>query len=433
MPVEILIIFALLLLNAFFALSEMAIVSSSKALLREFAKQGRGAARVALELAENSGRFLSTVQVGITLVGILAGAYGGATLAAQLAEFFNQFPALSQHGEGLSVLIVVSAVTYFSVVIGELVPKQIALNNPEHLAMWVARPMALLSKLCTPIVMLLEGSAQILLKCLRIKPKEDGVTETEIKAVIAEGVMSGAIDGEEHDVIRRVIRLGDRDVKSIMTHRGDVQFIDVDDTLSQVRAKIAEAGHSRYPVIDKDPTKILGVVKTKSMMAGAHSEAEFNVRDYMNDIHFIHESMSCLEAINVLRTNRLHVAAVIDEYGAFDGLFTTSDLMEAIVGTIPANYDHNEEPAIFQREDGSWLVDGLTPIDEIHMTIGIEEIDANGDYQTIAGFVLSQLRVPPAVGESFDFAEYRFEIIDMDGHRIDKILVVRSNTIGSMR
>ncbi|MBL8640144.1 MAG: HlyC/CorC family transporter [Alphaproteobacteria bacterium] len=427
MPTEILIIFALLLLNAFFALSEMAIVSSSKALLREFAKQGRGSALVALNLAENSGRFLSTVQVGITLVGILAGAYGGATLAAQLAEFLNQFPVLSQHGEGLSVLIVVSAVTYFSVVIGELVPKQVALNNPEQWAMWVARPMSLLSKICTPIVILLEGSAQVLLKLLRIKPKTEGVTETEIKAVIAEGVVSGAIDGEEHDVIRRVIRLGDRDVKSIMTHRSDVQFIDVDDTLAQVRAKIAEAGHSRYPVIDKDPTQILGVVKTKSMMAGAAEEAGFHVKDFMNEVSFINDNLSCLEALSIFRSESLHMAAVIDEYGAFEGLFTTSDLMEAIVGTIPSNYDHDDGPAILQREDGSWLVDGLTPIDEIHMTIGIEEIDANGDYQTIAGFILSQLRVPPAVGESFDFAEYRFEIIDMDGHRIDKILVGRGH------
>jgi putative hemolysin len=425
MSTELTIIFFLLLLNAFFALSEMAIVSASKPLLRQYAKQGKKSAAVALDLAENSGRFLSTVQVGITLVGTLAGAYGGATIAEKLKEPFNEISLIAPHGETIAVVLVVALITYFSVVIGELVPKQLALNNAERFAMLVARPMAMLSKICTPLVVLLEHSAKALLFIMRIKPKSEGVTETEIKAVIAEGVASGAIEDSEHDVIRRVIRLGDREVTSIMTHRTDVKFIDIDDSLSEVRCKIAEAGHSRYPVIDKDTTKVLGIVKTKQILAGATSEEAFKVKNFLADALFVNENTPCLEALNIFRRQSLHIAAVIDEFGSFEGLFTTSDLMEAIVGTIPSNYDNDEGPPIVQRDDGSWLVDGLTPIDEIHMTIGLEEINAGSDYQTMAGFMLSQIKAGPAAGISFELYAHKFEIVDMDKNRVDKILIRR--------
>ncbi len=426
MSTEILIIALLLLLNAFFALSEMAIVSASKPLLRHYAKQGKKSAAIALDLAENSGRFLSTVQVGITLVGTLAGAYGGVTIAEQLKEPFNKISFIAPYGEPIAVFLVVSLITYFSVVVGELVPKQLALNRSEKFAMMVARPMAALSRICGPLVSLLENSAKLLMRVMRIKPEiDEGVTETEINAVIAEGVVSGAIEGEEHDVIRRVIRLGDRDVKSIMTHRTDVEFIDIDDSLADVRKKISQAGHSRYPVINKDTTQVLGIVKTKEMMAGTVSEEKFKVKDYLSDVLFLNETTPCLKALNIFRTKSLHIAAVIDEYGAFEGLFTTADLLEAIVGTIPSNYDSDEAPSIVKRADGSWLVDGLTPIDEIHMTIGLEDISADADYQTIAGFVLESLKTPPSTGASFEFSGHKFEIVDMDRHRIDKILIQR--------
>ncbi|AGH98914.1 hemolysin family protein [Micavibrio aeruginosavorus] len=423
---EILIIAFLLLLNAFFALSEMAIVSSSKPLLRQYAKQGKKGAQAALDLAENPGRFLSTVQVGITLVGILAGAYGGATIAEKLKEPFNQIELIAPHGETLAVMLVVGLITYFSVVVGELVPKQLALNNSEKFAMLVAPLMKWVSKICTPIVLVLELSARFLMIVMRIKPRDEGVTETEITAMIAEGVVSGAIEGEEHDVIRRVIRLGDRDVKSIMTHRTDVSFIDVDDSFDDVCRKIAEAGHSRYPVIDKDKTHVLGFVKAKQMLSGYAKGHDFNVRDYMHDVLFVNENTSCLDVLGLFRRKSLHIAAVIDEYGTFDGLFTTSDLLEAIVGMMPSNYDHDEGPLIVQREDGSWLVDGLTPIEEIHMVTGIEDVPADDDYETIAGFVMMHLRGSLAAGMYFEFKGYRFEIVDMDGLRIDKVLITRT-------
>jgi putative hemolysin len=422
---EIAILFFLFLLNAFFSLSEMAIVSASKPLLRQYAKDGRASAAIAMDLAENSGRFLSTVQVGITLVGTLAGAYGGAAFSGKLAEIFNEIPSINPHGEAVAVSLVVAAITYFSVVIGELVPKQLALNNAENLAMIVARPMAILAKLCGPIVTLLEVSAKVLLTVLRVESKDEGVTETEIKAVIAEGAAMGVIEEEEHDVIQRVIRLGDRDVKSIMTHRCEVDFIDIDDTLEDVQKKIGEAGHSRYPVIDKDTTKVLGLVETKEILAGLGRGETFRVKNYLKEILFLSEITTCLEALEIFKTCNLHVAAVIDEYGSFDGLFTVSDLMEAIVGTIRSNYDSDEGPMIVERNDHSWLVDGLTPIEEIHITIGIEEIEAEGDYETIAGFVLGRVKGELVVGEAFEFAGHRFEIVDLDDRRIDKILIER--------
>jgi len=425
MSIEIFVIFFLLLLNAFFALSEMAIVSSSKPLLQEFAKQGRRSAAIALDLKENSGKFLSTVQVGITLVGILAGAYGGASIAKKLADPFNTISLINPHGETVAVFLIVTCITYFSVVIGELVPKQIALNNSEQIAMRVARPMSLLSAFCTPIVIILEMSAKILLRIMGIKIEDKGVTETEIRAMMAEGVSSGAIEEDEHDIMRRIIRLGDRDVKSIMTHRTDVKFIHLYDSLADVRQKILEAGHSRYPVIDGDTTKVLGIVKTKEMMAKAFSDADFKISDYLNDIVFVNENTACLEALSKFKAQSVHIAGVIDEYGTFEGIFTTSDLLEAMVGIIPSNYDNDDAPHIIQRQDGSWLLDGLTPIDEIHMTIGLDEIPCNEDYQTIAGFLLNELKISPKVGVSFEFAGYKFEIMDMDKLRIDKILVSR--------
>lgn len=423
MSTELLIIFLLMLLNAFFALSEMAIVSASKPLLRQAVSRGQKSAERALALAENSGRFLSTVQVGITLIGTLAGTYGGATIAKRLVDPLNAFPFIAPHGEGVAVVLVVSVITYFSVVVGELIPKQMAINNAERYAVLVATPMYYLSRLCTPVVATLEVSASLVTRLLGIKTVDEGVTESEIRAVIAEGVVTGAIEHEEHQMIQRVIRLADRDVKSIITHRSEMVFIDVSDSLDMVREKISLAGHSRYPVIDRDPTNVIGIVKTKELMVGTAHPERFTVRDYVKDIFFVNENMNCLEALNTFRSRSLHLAAVIDEYGAFEGVFTTSDLMEALVGMIPSNYDNEEGPLIVQREDGSWLVDGMTPIDEIHITIGLHDITADGEYQTIAGFMLSQMKAAPSTGAAFAFAGHRFEIVDMDRRRIDKVLI----------
>jgi putative hemolysin len=423
---ELLIIFILLLLNAFFAMSEMAIVSASKPLLRQKAKQGNKRAALALHLKEDSGRFLSTVQVGITLVGTLAGAYGGAEIADKIAPKFDEIAFIAPQGELVAVILVVAIITYLSVVIGELIPKQFALSKPEILAMWAARPMYFLSIACTPVVAALEGSANIFFRIFGIRREAEKVTETEIRAMLTEGVASGAIEKSEHDMLTRIIRLGDRNVESIMTHRVDITFIDINDSITAIREKVHKAGHSRYPVVDGDITKVIGVVQAKELLDAALTYSDdLHILDHLKEAPFIPEGTKCLSVLELFKTSSAHIAIVVNEYGVAEGIVTTSDVLEAIVGLMPSNYGRDEEPLITEREDGSWLVDGATPIDEIHLSIGLEDISANASYETIAGFVLHTMGRTPEAGEFIERYGHRFEIVDLDARRIDKILITR--------
>jgi putative hemolysin len=422
---EAFVILILLALNAFFAMSEMAIVSSSKPLLRQKAKQGNKRAALALRLAEDSGRFLSTVQVGITLVGTLAGAYGGAEIADKLAPQFDDIAFIYPHGELVAIILVVAVITYLSVVIGELIPKQFALSKPESLAMIVAGPMHALSIICTPIVALLEGSANAFFTLFGIRREQEKVTETEVKAMIAEAKASGAIEKTEHDMLNRIIRLGDRNVESIMTHRIDVTFIDLKDSIQDVREKVHQAGHSRYPVVDGDITTVIGVVQAKELLDAALTYSDdLHILDHLKQVPFIPEGTKCLKVLEFFKASSAHIAVVVDEYGAAIGIVTTSDVLEAIVGLMPSNYGDEDEPIITRRSDGSWLIDGSAPIDEVQLAIGLEEIRTDGNYETIAGFVMHALGHAPSVGEYCECYGYRFEVVDMDGRRIDKILMV---------
>ncbi len=425
---EILIIFFLLLLNAFFSLSEMAVVSASKPMLRQMAKQGNRKAELALSLAEDSGKFLSTVQVGITLVGTLAGAYGGATIADKLEEPFNQIAFINPHGEMVAVILVVTLITYFSVVMGELIPKQVALSNPEKLAIYMARPMWLIAVICSPIVSTLEYSANLSLRLLGIRKGMEEMTEAEVKAVLAEGAASGAIEHDEHQILQRVIRLADRDVKSIMTHRVDVTFIDINDSFVTIQEKIHKNSHACYPVTDGYQTNVIGIVRSQDLLDSALSSLEtLSVSTHLKPANFLLEGTSCLKVLELFKTSSAHIAIVVDEYGSTEGIVTASDLLEAMVGIIHSNYDQGEDPLIVQRDDGSWLVDGNTPIDEIHLSIGIAEIQTENSYETIAGFVLYTIGKTPKLGDSFYKFGYYFEIIDLDYQRIDKILIMAAN------
>jgi putative hemolysin len=424
---ELLVIFLLLLINAFFALSEMAIVSASKPLLRQMVKQGNPRAEVALKLAEDPGKFLSTVQVGITLVGILAGAYGGATIAAKIAPSLNEVAWINPYGNTVAVALVVTLITFLSVVVGELIPKQLALRNSEAVAMFVAGPMTLLSRIAAPVVYLFEMAAAVAMRLFGMRPDDaDHVTEEEVKAIMAEGVESGAIEKSEHEMLRRIIRLGDRNVKSIMTHRTEVSFIDVNDSLDAIGRKVRQFGHSRYPVIDGPTGEVLGAVLAKEIL-NAPAGGSFNMRNYVREILTLPETASCLKALEAFKSSSIDMAMIVDEYGSTEGIVTTADILEAIVGVIPSNYDDVEHALIRARDDGSYLVDGRTPIDEIHLQIGIEGIDSDGDFETIAGFLVQQLRKTPEEGDAAEAHGYRFEVIDMDGRRIDKILVSRSS------
>ncbi len=421
---EVLIIFVLLLINAFFAMSEIAIVSASKPLLKHLAKQGNKGAETALDLSENPGRFLSTVQVGITLVGILAGAYGGATISEKITPALNGISFINPHGESVAVALIVTAITYFSVVIGELVPKRFALVHAEKIAVVVAKPMKLLSMATHPVVVVLEVSANILMKVLRVGDKSDAVSDEEFRAILSEGAESGVIEKSEHEMLQRVIRLDDRDVKSIMTHRTETVFIDINDSIDDIRRKIHEAGHSRYPVIDGSPDEVRGIVQAKDLLDNSLSTGgSLEISQHLKDVMVLPEGASCLQALESFKRHHINLIVIVDEYGSTQGIVTSSDILEAIVGILPSNYDHDDQLKIVQRENGTWLVDGRTPIEEIHLAIGLYEISADEDFDTIAGFVLETMRKAPREGVSFEAFGHRFEIVDMDGHRIDKVLI----------
>ncbi len=423
---EVLIIFVLLLINAYFALSEIAIVSASKPMLKHMSKQGDKRADVALDLAENPGRFLSTVQVGITTVGIFAGVYGGATIAEKLAPRFDAYDYINPHGETVALVIIVTCITYFSVVIGELIPKRFALGHPEKIAAKVARPMKFVAWMTHPIVLLLEVSANVIMKVLGILAVvDDKVSDEEFRAILSEGAETGVIEKSEHEMLQRVIRLDDRDVKSIMTHRTETVFIDINDTIEDIRRKVHETGHSRYPVIDGNPDELKGIVQSKDLLDSALNHGELDVMKHVRDMMILPESASCLQALESFKKHHINLIVVVDEYGSTQGIVTSSDILEAIIGVIPSNYDKDDQLKIIQRADGSWLVDGRTPIEEIHISIGLNQISADEDFDTIAGFILEHLRKSPKVGAHFEEFGYSFEIVDMDGHRIDKVMITQ--------
>ena len=423
---EIIIIFFLLLINAYFALSEIAIVSASKPLLKHLVKQGNKRAQSALDLAENPGRFLSTVQVGITLVGILAGAYGGATIAEKIAPGLNDIDFINPHGETVAVALIVTCLTYASVIIGELIPKRFALVHAEKIAMMVAGPMKVISFIVHPIVLLFEVTANFLMKILGIFSDEaDVVSDEEFRAILTEGAETGVIEKSEHEMLQRVIRLDDRDVKSIMTHRTETVFIDVNDSLEDIRRKVHDTGHSRYPVVDGGPDELKGIIQAKELLDTALSGGKIEIMKHVKDVLILPESASCLQALESFKKHHINLIVVVDEYGSTQGIVTSSDILEAIVGTIPSNYDKDDQMKIIQRDDGSWLVDGRTPIEEIHLSIGLNEISADEDFDTIAGFLLENLRRAPKEGAHFEAFGHSFEIVDMDGHRIDKVMITK--------
>lgn len=426
---EIIIIFLLLLLNAFFAMSELAIVSASRPLLRQKAKQGNRRAATALSLAEDSGNFLSTVQVGITLVGIIAGAYGGASITDKLGPVLNGYEVIAPYGHALAGAVVVVAITYFSVILGELIPKQVALRNAETIAMFVAPPMSLLSKVAAPVVYLFGASAKIVLRLIGMSPGEgEEVTEAEVHAVLAEGAESGVFEKSEHEMLRRIISLADRSVKSIMTHRTEMVAIDINDSYDEVVARIQAAGHSRYPVIDGDTDNVVGAVRAKNILRASLSPKSFRLKEFVEDLPSVPEMTTCLKAFEFFKSSNIHMAVIVDEYGSTEGIITSADLLEAIVGILPSNYDDIEDVAIRQRQDGSWLIDGRTSIHEMQLSLGLDQLSTDDGYETIAGFVVQNLRKSPQEGDRFEAFGYEFEVMDMDGRRIDKILMSRVGT-----
>ena len=426
---EILVLIALMLLNAFFAMSEIAMVQSSKPLLKHMAKKGNKRAALALSMAEDTGRTLSTIQVGITLVGILAGAYGGANITDKFSTMLEDIPYIARFADQIALGCVVFLITYMSVVIGEIVPKQFALAHPEKLAVFAAYPLKLVANIGAPIVYVLNTSAQLCLRILNIKQDASSqVTEIELQAVLHEGAVSGVIDQGEYEMLRRIMALQDRDVKTIMTPRMEVSTIDLNHSDKEIIQTITEAKHSYYPVIKDSLDNVHGVIAARDLLQMVLDRPGAPLRSLitqtMQEPPLLQDNTLCHKVVDMFKNHPVTLALVVDEYGNIVGVVTHADILEAIVGSVASNYEDNEHN-IIQREDGSWLVNGTAAIEDLTLTIGIEDIDSMSDFTTLAGYIRSHYNRSPRPGQAFEAAGHRFEVIDMDGHLIDKVLITR--------
>lgn len=418
---DIAILIALFLLNGFFAMAELAVVSSRRMRLQQMAEEGHRGAAQALALSDNPGGFLSAVQVGITLIGILSGAFGGATLGPRLGPVLDQIPGVAPYGPQIAVALVVIAITAVSVIVGELVPKRTALSSPETIAVRVARPLQIIARVARPFVWILERSSAGLLRLLGIpERRRHNVTEEEVRFAIAEGTEAGVIDEVEQEMIHGVLALADRSVAAIMTPRPDVYWIDLDDEPEVIAREIADCPFSRLVVVrGGDLGHPLGIIQKKDLvddlLAGRGLELERALREPI----YVPENAQVLRMLEMFREVALHVAFVVDEYGDFLGLVTLTDVLEAIAGEIPEEHAPKSEE-IVRRADGSWLVDGRVSIDELVDRLGLEKVD--GDFHTAAGLALERLARIPVEGDTFEIGDWKVEVIDMDGKRIDKLL-----------
>jgi putative hemolysin len=423
MLLELGILLVLVVFNGLLAMSELAVVSSRRARLENLAGKGNRGARDALQLIADPGRFLSSVQIGITLVGILAGAFGGATLAERLGRWLDTLPGVAPNGENIGFVVVVIGVTYLTLIVGELVPKRIALANPERIAIRVARPMKLLAQATSPAVWLLKVSTEAVLTALGLRNvRRQPITEDELKSIIEEGTQAGVFVPEERQMIEGVLRLADRQVRGVMTPRTELFWIDADATPESIAGLLRETQHSRILVCDGTVDHPIGIAHAKDLSSAIAGGGRIDVRRLMSPPLIVPESMPVLRLLDRFRRDRIHTAVAVDEYGTTQGIVTPTDILEAIAGALPEQGEA-AEPIFVVRDDGSWLVDGMMPLDEFEDRTGIRDMEGDGSFHTIAGFVLHELGHLPTTGECFQYRSFRFEVLDLDGRRIDKIAV----------
>ena len=419
---EIAVVGLIVLLNGFFAMSELAIVSSRRPRLQQLAANGDHRARIALALVDNSSRFLAVVQIGMTLTAIFAGAFSGATLADRLGDWLDTFGPLAHYGKPIAIVLVVVPVSYFSLLLGELVPKQLALANAESGALRVAQPLAIIARIGSPFVWLLDVSVRSVLRPFGVHPVSvRQVTEDEIRSVIAEGAESGAIRAAEREMIEDILFLADRAVRTIMTARPDVSWIDLDDSKETVLRKIRECSHAQLLVSRGSIDEIAGVIDKEDLLDQALDGRPFDVEGALQTPLIVHEGASILRTLDLFKKTPAHTAVVIDEYGVVQGIVTRTDLLEAIAGDLP-DLDIKAEPEVTRRDDGSLLIDATMPIAEVAELLGLRDL-SRGDFLTLAGFVLFRLDHVPQAGEHFTWSGRRFEVARMEGRRIDKVLV----------
>jgi len=429
---EILFILLLLLANGLFAMAEIALVSSRKARLKTLVDEGNGGAKLALALASSPGEFLSTVQVGITLVGVLAGAVGGARISETLSslikgtELFQNNPAWADWSDWISLIVVVGAITYLSVIIGELVPKRLALNNPERIASVLARPMNGLSRMVAPLVTLLNVSSDFLMAAMGVKKtKESSVSEEEVRVLIDEGLSAGIFKKAEKDMVEGVFELDEQIVGDIMTPRARMIWLSLDDSDEENWRRIAGSGHSHFPVYQGTRDNVVGMVSVKSLWANLSLAGRVELRALVTPPIYIPTTMPAGKLIEEFKKSGKHIALVVDEFGGLQGLVTINDVMMAIVGNLPEREQRHDPKAIL-RQDGTWLIDAMLDVDDAKKSLGIED-DLPGEdenrFSTLGGFLLFRLGHIPREGEKVVWEQFEFEVIDMDRQRIDKVLV----------
>jgi len=424
---EILIIFALILLNGVFAMAEIALVSARKARLEAQANKGDERAREALELANHPDKFISTTQIGITLIGILNGIFSGENIKGAMVNFFNQFEWIRPYSNAVGTAVVVVIITYFSLILGELLPKRIGLSNPEGIAKSLAAPMRFTTYLTYPFIWLLTKSTNLIVNLFNIRRKESQVTEDEIKAIISEGTEQGTIEEAEQEIIERVFHLGDRNITSLMTHRSDIIWLDVNSTVGEMRQLSDEKIHSIYPICKGNVDNVKGVVSLKDVLRVPETTL---LKDVVKPAFYVPENNSAYQLLEKFKQNKTHYAFIVDEYGTLLGIITLNDILEAIVGDISEPHEENYE--ITGREDGTYLVDAQIPfynfLSYFYKTVWMDD-EEHEEFDTLAGFILHHMERIPTTGDKMEYRGFKFEIIDMDGHRIDKLLVTLSKEI----
>ena len=422
---ELLIILALILVNGLFSMSEISVVSSRKSKLDAQAKKGNKTARQILNVAENPDNFLSTVQIAITAVGLITGMYSGESLREPLGNFIERFGIDPYSAEAIARVVIILVITYVTLVLGELFPKKLGMNSPEKISGIIIKPMNLLTKLFYPFVWLLSVSTQALTSIFGIKKHNNTVTEEEIKSMINDSTEGGEIQEVEQDIVDRVFSLGDRDISSLMTHRTEFEWLDVDDVLSSIKEKLARKIHYIYPVADKTLDKIVGVVYLKDLFKNTDNNK--TIKDIMRQPQYLHESVSVYDALETFKENKIHYALVIDEFGMVEGMVTMNDILESLVGNSSEFETEDDEDEFMERADGTFLIGGQYSFYDFLSHFDMEDVYQDNNYNTISGLLFSKIGVIPKEGEKIEWDKFVFEIVDMDSTRIDKVLVSIKN------
>ncbi len=427
---QIAVVFLLILLNGFFAMAEMAVVSARKARLQHAAELGREGARVALELKRDPGRFLSTVQIGITVISVLASAFGGATLADTLAQYLETFPGwVGHYAKSISFAVVVILISYFTLILGELVPKRLALSRPEYIAARLSWLLQIMAWLTAPAERLLSASSNLVLRIIPMPSGEPSpVTEEEITLMLREATAAGHFQAAETAMVQMVFRLGDRRVSAVMTPRTQVEWLDSED---ENRRKIRDSAYSRFPVVEGGPQHVVGIVQVKDLHTAALAGRPFDLRAALGAPLFLPNTVTALRALEIFKKSGAPMALVVDEYGDFEGIITLHDILQSLVGDIADPADADSQ-AVVRRDDGSWLVDGMITADEVKDLTGLPRLpgEDSDDFQTLGGFLMARINRVPKVGDHISVAGIRFEVVDMDGRRVDRVLIIPPKPTG---